>query len=76
MEDTARLLNRAEGSQMMMPTRRTAFNQGLEAFIILHIMNGNIYMYGALVQFDYRQHRYEWKGLWCSSTVRLLSTQT
>ena len=22
------------------------------------------------------QHRYEWKGLWSSSTVRLLSTQT
>ena len=22
------------------------------------------------------QHRYEWKGLWCSSTVWLLSTQT
>ena len=32
-------------------------------------------MYGALVQFGYYQHRYEWKGrcLWCSNTVRLLS---
>ena len=29
---------------------------------------------GALAQFH--QHRYEWEGLWCSSTVRLLSTQT
>ena len=37
-------------------------------------MNGKIY--GALVQFSCYQHRYEWKGLWCSSTVRLLSTQT
>ena len=42
MEDIARLLNRAEGSQIMMPTRRTAFNQGLEAFTILHMI-GNIY---------------------------------
>ena len=42
MEDTARLLNRAEGSQIMIPTRRTAFNQGLEAFTILHMI-GNIY---------------------------------
>ena len=42
MEDTARLLNRAEGSQIMMPTRRIVFNQGLEAFTILY-MNGNIY---------------------------------
>ena len=31
---------------------------------------------GALVQFGCYQHKYEWKGLWCSSTVRLLSTQT
>ena len=28
-----------------------------------------------LVQFGCYQHRYEWKGLWCSSTVWLLSTQ-
>ena len=42
MEDTARLLNRAEGSQIMIPTRRTAFNQGLEAFTILHMIE-NIY---------------------------------
>ena len=28
-----------------------------------------------VVQFSCYQHRYEWKGLWCSSTVRLLSTQ-
>ena len=28
---------------------------------------------GALVQFGCYQHRYEWKDLWCSSTVRLLS---
>ena len=34
-------------------------------------MNGKIY--GALVQFGCYQHRYEWKDLWCSSTVRLLS---
>ena len=34
--------------------------------------------YGALrlVQFGCYQHWYEWKGLWCSNTVRLLSTQT
>ena len=31
--------------------------------------------WGALVQFGCYQHRYEWKGLWCSSTV-WLSTQT
>ena len=30
----------------------------------------------ALVQFGCYQHRHEWKGLWCSSTARLLSTQT
>ena len=30
---------------------------------------------GALVQFGCYQHRYEWKDLWCSSTVQLLSTQ-
>ena len=35
-------------------------------------MNGKIY--GALVQFGCYQHRYEWKDLWCSSTVQLLST--
>ena len=35
-------------------------------------MNGKIY--GALVQFGCYQHRYEWKVLWCSSTVRLLSS--
>ena len=39
-------------------------------------MNGKIYMYGTLVQFGCYQHRYEYKGLWCSSTVWLLSTQT
>ena len=33
-------------------------------------------IYGALVQFGCYQHRYEWKGLWCSSTVWVLSTQT
>ena len=34
-------------------------------------------IYGALVQFGCYQHRCEWKGLWCSSTVQLLlSTQT
>ena len=32
--------------------------------------------YGALVQFGCYQHRCEWKGLWCSSTVWLLSIQT
>ena len=32
--------------------------------------------YGALVQFGCYQHRYESKGLWCSSIVWLLSTQT
>ena len=32
-------------------------------------------IYGALVQFGCYQHRYEWKGLWCSSVVWLLSTQ-
>ena len=37
-------------------------------------MNGKIY--GALVQFGCCQHRYEWKGLWYSSTVPLLSIQT
>ena len=31
---------------------------------------------GALVPFGCYQHRYEWKGLWCSSTVQLLLTQT
>ena len=34
------------------------------------------YICGALVQFGCYQHRYEWKGLWCSSTVWLLSAQT
>ena len=29
-------------------------------------------IYGALVQFGCYHHRYEWKDLWCSSTVRLL----
>ena len=29
-----------------------------------------------LHSFKYYQHWHEWKGLWCSSTVRLLSIQT
>ena len=33
-------------------------------------------MYGTLVQLGCYQHIYEWKGLWCSSTVWLLSTPT
>ena len=37
------------------------------------VMNGRVC--GALVQFGCYQHRYEWKGLWCSSRVWLLSTQ-
>ena len=37
-------------------------------------MNGGVC--GALVQFGCYQHRYEWRDLWCSSTVQLLSTQT
>ena len=36
--------------------------------------NGKIY--GALVQFGCYQHSYEQKGLWCSSTVWPLLTQT
>ena len=32
--------------------------------------------YAALVQFDCYQHRCEWKGLWYSSTVQLLSIWT
>ena len=32
--------------------------------------------YGALILFSCCQHRCEWNGLWCSSTVQLLSTQT
>ena len=35
-------------------------------------MNGRVC--GALVQFGCYQYRYERKGLWCSNTVRLLST--
>ena len=37
-------------------------------------MNGRVY--GALVQFGFYQLRYEWKGLWCFSTVRVLSIRT
>ena len=33
-------------------------------------------IYGALVQFGCYRYRHEWKGLWCSNTVWLLSTQT
>ena len=38
------------------------------------VVSAQVCACGALVQFGCCQHRYEWKGLWCSSTVQLLST--
>jgi hypothetical protein len=44
--------------------------------ISLHVQCNQSLTYSALVQLGCYQHRYERKGLWCSSTVWLLSTRT
>ena len=50
---------------------QSELHRDCNAYKCTDYMNGKVC--GVLVQFGCYQHRYEWKGLWCSCTVWLLS---